>query len=470
MKLTSPDFRILHLALLVATAAFFSYGFNAFKVTSDTLFIEHQLDSERLVLDGLLHGRAQDGTLTLGKYDRPGLKSQDLLAHELYAVKNRGGEFTEYQSQYGLQLILWSWLAALNEDVRFLQSACAMFMALVVAGFFVVLAREFSLRGSLCFCAVLVFSPWVVIFARNLYWVEATWFLPALVSLAYGKCALHSPRRFLVLLLLLFASLLMKFLCGYEYITTIVLAAFLPLAYYASRLRLDGKRAAVQTVLFGITALLAFGVAATIHVRKLGHGQGLQYERVADIARKRLATGDVDALAREACRNAPDVDACSEGYKKNYGASLTCSPLLLVGRYLHMPHFLPWEDRIVPTWREYVTVQDVTEKMTLAALKGAVLGIGPLRTSLVAYKAFGGVAFPLFVLLAGVASLWRRDSSLSCTLVVSALAPLSWFILAKGHSYIHLHLNYVLWYLLFVPWAMLSLFHRRDKGRSTKHG
>ena len=459
-----PRFRLLILALLVAAAAFFSYGFNGLKVTSDTLFVEHQLDSERLVLDGLLHGPGPDGAMRLGKYDRPRFQNQDLLAHELYAAKNRGGTFTEYQSQYGMQLVFWSWLAALSDDSRFLQSACALFMALVVAGFFVVLAREFSVRAALCFCATLVFSPWVVIFARNLYWVEATWFLPALVSFAWGKVALQSPRRFMVLLFLLFATLLTKFLCGYEYITTIVIAAFLPLAYYATRLRLDAKRALVQTVLFGVTAFLAFGVAATLHVRKLGHGEGMQYERVVDIAKKRLATGDVDALAREACRNAPDLAACCDGYKKNYGDSLTCNPLTLVVRYLRMPHFLPWEDRIVPTWREYVAIEEVTEQMSLASLKGA-LGIGPVRASLVAYKAFGLVAFPLFCLLAGAASLWRGDRSFSLALVISALSPLSWFVLAKGHSYIHLHLNYVLWYLLFVPWAMLCLFQAAGENK-----
>jgi hypothetical protein len=32
-----------------------------------------------------------------------------------------------------------------------------------------------------------------------------------------------------------------------------------------------------------------------------------------------------------------------------------------------------------------------------------------------------------------------------------AVVPLSWYVLAKGHSYLHTHLNYVVWYFGFVP-------------------
>ena len=34
--------------------------------------------------------------------------------------------------------------------------------------------------------------------------------------------------------------------------------------------------------------------------------------------------------------------------------------------------------------------------------------------------------------------------------IVSFFTTLSWFVLAKSHSYVHIHLNYVLWYFGFV--------------------
>jgi hypothetical protein len=42
-------------------------------------------------------------------------------------------------------------------------------------------------------------------------------------------------------------------------------------------------------------------------------------------------------------------------------------------------------------------------------------------------------------------------------LLMSALAPLTWFLMTKGHSYVHIHLNYVLWYVPFLPVAALIL-------------
>ena len=41
----------------------------------------------------------------------------------------------------------------------------------------------------------------------------------------------------------------------------------------------------------------------------------------------------------------------------------------------------------------------------------------------------------------------KRDVIL---LVFFFIVPTSWFVLAKGHSYIHTQLNYVLWYFGFV--------------------
>lgn len=33
---------------------------------------------------------------------------------------------------------------------------------------------------------------------------------------------------------------------------------------------------------------------------------------------------------------------------------------------------------------------------------------------------------------------------------VMLLAPMSWFVLAKSHSYVHTHMNFVLWYFGFI--------------------
>ena len=47
--------------------------------------------------------------------------------------------------------------------------------------------------------------------------------------------------------------------------------------------------------------------------------------------------------------------------------------------------------------------------------------------------------------------------------LISLLAPISWYILAKGHSSIHLHMNFVLWYITFIPCGILSIINYHSR-------
>jgi hypothetical protein len=48
-------------------------------------------------------------------------------------------------------------------------------------------------------------------------------------------------------------------------------------------------------------------------------------------------------------------------------------------------------------------------------------------------------------------------TALGAALVVGFLAPMSWFILAKPHSYVHPQMNFVLWYLPFGLLAAVAI-------------
>ena len=85
------------------------------------------------------------------------------------------------------------------------------------------------------------------------------------------------------------------------------------------------------------------------------------------------------------------------------------------------------------------------------------------------YLVGGGVgqAWLLAACLAVAAASWgtglpardRRLPALLATAAVALAGPLSWHILAKGHSHHHHHMNYVLWYLPlnFLLYAFLAL-------------
>jgi len=47
----------------------------------------------------------------------------------------------------------------------------------------------------------------------------------------------------------------------------------------------------------------------------------------------------------------------------------------------------------------------------------------------------------------------RRGLALISAVWFASLAPLSWFVIFKAHSYIHLHMNFITWHM---PFALLG--------------
>jgi hypothetical protein len=451
----------LFVPTLIALTAFLSYNNNFFLVTSDKLFIEHQLDSEQLVLDGILHGLDSDGPLRLGHYSRPEIDNQDILAHRLYADQNKDGEFIDYKSQFGLQLYLFSFLSeTFHWDVHLLQSFSALLMSLIVAFFFVAIRREFSLIHAFFFCIPLIFSPWVVIFARNLYWVEATWFLPAVITFFFGKSSFTSANAALTMGVALFVAFLVKFLCGYEYLTTIALSACVPLAYYTVQYRFGVKRGLLQLMTCGISMSLAFLVALSLHARLLSTDSDTPFNDIVLVAKKRLSTQNTPSLAflKEACKDERNPEECQNIIEQ----SLMSNRFLVTAKYFAMPHFIPWIDRATWNPSDKAALKEVRDNPTLKSIQSAISRISFQSAFFLASIAASIVTFLLFNFFVCRAA-YKRMDSLSAGLLMSLLAPLSWFFLVKGHSYIHYHMNYVLWYLLYVPFGMLLIADRITK-------
>ncbi|MDP1363231.1 hypothetical protein, partial [Klebsiella variicola] len=78
---------------------------------------------------------------------------------------------------------------------------------------------------AIVFAVGVITSTWLIVVSRNLYWVSWTWFLPMLVN---GLLLLNrpiSPKRWKLVYVAAAVTLLVKSLCGYEYLTSIVIMA-----------------------------------------------------------------------------------------------------------------------------------------------------------------------------------------------------------------------------------------------------
>ena len=305
-----------------------------------------------------------------------------------------------YGSQYGLQGKVFQHLA--NVDLDLLRTWCALAVGGVLLLVALLVCKTCGRLMGMIFYAVFLLSPWVVNFANNLYWVEFTWFLPMAAGL-FCLWKLDCRRCRILSYVIVVLTVMIKCLCGYEYITTVMLGviAFPAAEFFTALAKRDQERAGLlfRTIfLLGVSALLGFAAAICIHAPVKSGGsltEGIRLIIQEDVLRRTYGA-DLNAF-----ENLPDFEQYA----------LTASAWETLCKYFHFK----------------------TEVMT---------GVG-------------GNLFPLLCLIPLVMlALDVRKNHLdvreAAWYAVFFVTSVSWFVLAKSHSCVHTHMNFVLWYFGFV--------------------
>lgn len=160
--------------------------------------------------------------------------------HEL--PKSRVGA---YRSSYGLQGKIFRHLARYmdhDEAINNLNLICSIATAFVFAIIVILLQKKYNVILAGCFLVTFWLSPWIVNFARNLYWVEYTWFILMAVGL-FCAWKINNRKCRIASYILTFLAIMGKCLCGYEYISVIMmgLIAFLLVDLAVAVIRKDTK-------------------------------------------------------------------------------------------------------------------------------------------------------------------------------------------------------------------------------------
>jgi len=259
--------------------------------------------------------------------------------------------------------------------------------------------------------------------------------------------------------ILVCTAFLIKLLCGYEYVTAIAVSACVPLIYYAIEYGFGLKRGLVLSVICGISLVIAFFLAITIHVYSLNKDSNVALNEIVLLAEKRVAVKDPVAVAKEVCRNSENPVVCEREWLENYKESLYSNGFSVTGRYFIVPHFLPWLDRFSVSPVDSLLLRRFTDKPSLISFFDLVNKLNiqsaiAIVLSKLSYFIF--LVFNIFVIRSGL----KKRDALSVAVLFAILAPLSWFVMAKGHSFIHYHMNYVLWYLPYMSFAVLVLLKK----------
>ena len=257
------------------------------------------------------------------------------------------------------------------------------------------------------FFAVFWLSPWIVQFARNLYWVEFTWFLPMLFGL-WCSNYINNRKRIFIGSVGVFLSVFLKSACGYEYITTVMLGAILFLladlgmALLVEKDREKFRRVFACLFMVGIAALLGFMLAIVIHASIRGEGnitEGIRSIYMNNF-KERAWGGDPSA------------------FPESERASLEASVFEVLQKYFQIDTHL---------------IVGVSGKLFSILIGVSFL----LPVCILCYKRKNQKGF-------------RMEAEEVFLLLSAFMTSISWFVLGKAHSFIHTHLNFVMWYFGFI--------------------
>ena len=307
-----------------------------------------------------------------------------------------------YISQYGLNGKIFRHIARYLDDsheIATLNLICCILAGIVFSMIVFIISKKYNLLMAICFFVVFWLSPWIVNFARNLYWVEFTWFIPMLIGLF---CAWKVENRAcrIISYISTFFAIFIKCLCGYEYVSTIMmgLISFLLVDLIKSIVDQEKRKSLLlfrTIVIIGVIALVGFVVAICIHASLRGNGN--------------LIDGIKSIIEQDVLRRTSGADLNELG--ESYWASMNASIWETCSRYFHF------------------------------------------KTNII--TGISGSLFPLLCVsplcIMGYDFYKKRVNVEAIAMyVILFFSSVSWFCLAKGHSYVHTHMNYVLWYFGYV--------------------
>ena len=295
--------------------------------------------------------------------------------------------YGSYISQFGLQGYFCCFIARVIKSSGTVGVMRAVFCLLTVFLTFLIAAgikKHYGLLPAVCSWIVLIYSHWVYDFAPNLYWAMFTWLVTILLGL---MCVNHEDKRKYIYPLF-FIAMVVKCLCGYEYISTIMLSgeSFLIAEWLVKKEK--RRKLTYCIIISGLCMLIGFIAVMLFQSYRYGEGdliKGFKFFKYYLVERRTFGN--------------------YAEYEPVYADSLNASVWAVLKKYF-------WS---LPDGK----------KITMLLAAGVL--------SVLIQKVF-----------------FRKDVRIKATFVVIQLiSALSWIVLAKSHSFIHVHINFIVFYIGF---------------------
>jgi hypothetical protein len=389
---------------------FCSYQFGIFSVVDVVkpgAFERFQYSSDSLVFGKIAQSR-NEGILSyqgrLGRLHFPGGKvnentSQKLILNQMLY----GGSYQPYNSNFGLQGVFYSLvdkaLKKLSIDFKnrvFIYHAITSFLLAVVLAFIILFFYlELGMPSAIFLLFALAFEQWLILIGKSLFWSFWVFYVPFLITFIFHKFdEVNNNINFNYFYLSIFTAIFFKSLTGYEFISSVMVASLTPIVYFSIKNQWGYFKTIKRILLTGICGFLGFLTALVAHMVQLWFTTQSFLESFGIIFRRAVIRTHGDAY-----------DSNNIYYEDSLSSSLfTVYKIYLKG------------------------MLGETTIMMIIFIVASIISFTKLK-----------IMKKNFDIL----------KALTITLWFSFLAPMSWFTLAKGHSFDHSRLNHVLWNLPF---------------------
>lgn len=352
-----------------------------------------------------------------------------------------------YYSQYGLQgkiyTIGYRVLDGLVDTpikvyARLAQVLTALTSASLVALIAWWVRGRYGLFVASIFIVLAACSPMVISFARDLYWAFPLMLAPLLLTLYFFKSS-ESRSWHIKFYVLLGILLYLRYLCGYEYLTTITIMVIAVMSYHLFLDKADRKTVFKHVgTAFGVS-VVAFFMAFGTHIFTLQQSVG-SFSRAVEIIEQRALVRTVDSSSH--------AKYAVLGFKNNLS-----STYYIANEYLNLESKIGKESELWATMAATlnyalmpVTILPFISKEPIATYVHSVAFFILLLTILYVYKKRWIVV--------------QQDRDIKALYVASIVGFagfMSWLVIARSHSLVHAHINGVLLYLPFALFAYIII-------------
>ena len=179
---------IFLILFLIMSFNFYTYFLGSNKeIIGFQNFSSFQNDSENLVLSKIYQSRHLKESpygLSIIYIDGERVTINNLNSDLKSSKQISDPIFDDYTSSFGLQGHVISFLYnKLNIPLTIIKLIIISFLSIILISISYIIYQKYSKSLGAIFYLTFLLSPWIVAFARNLFWVEFTWFLPGLLAL-----------------------------------------------------------------------------------------------------------------------------------------------------------------------------------------------------------------------------------------------------------------------------------------------